>query len=150
MVAYPSGMRARYALVEFLAVFGLWFLFVCKLKSSEAFAGLGAAALAAAAAEITRGEEHPRFFPRLRWFVRAWRIPGQIVRDTWLVTLNLLTGGGSGTFHTIPFHAPRNDPHSIARRTLGILQATLPPNSIAIGIDRRRNHMLLHKLEERG
>ncbi|MBZ5584569.1 MAG: Na+/H+ antiporter subunit E [Acidobacteriia bacterium] len=142
-------MRPLYWFVQFLALLALWFLFVCQIKSSEAAVGLGAAALAATAAEAVRGQEHPRFFPRLRWILDAWRIPGQIVRDSWLVARNLATRGGTGVFRTVPFEARGNDAHSVARRALAILYSTLPPNSIVIGIDRKRDTMLLHVLEER-
>jgi hypothetical protein len=52
-----------------------------------------------------------------------------------------------GCFQAFPFTARGEDARAIARRTLTILYTTLPPNTIVIGIDRRRNQLLLHLLE---
>ncbi len=140
--------RAGYWLVQFLALLGLWFLFVDQLKLSELLVGLGASALAATAAEAVRGQEHPHFLPDLGQLKEAWRLPGRILTDTWLVTLKLVRRGPStGSFHALPFDARGNDGRAVARRALAILYSTLPPNSIVIGIDRKRNEMLVHTLE---
>ena len=134
-------------------MFLLWLVFTWQLKPVEMLAGLAAAALAATATEAVRREAHPRFFPYIPWVLAAWRLPGQIATDGWLVTRKLArmisaSDRQTGFFRSVPFRAGGNDTHSVARRALAILYATLPPNSIVIGIDRQRHSILFHLLEE--
>jgi multisubunit Na+/H+ antiporter MnhE subunit len=138
--------RAVCWLAEFAVLFCVWLLFVDRLAWSETLVGIGAAALAATGAEVVRGQEHPRFLPRAAWIVEFWRLPGQILRDCAHLLLNLLHRR-TGRFLTVAFRAGGADAHSVARRALAIMYTTLPPNTIVIGIDRKRHVMLLHMLE---
>jgi hypothetical protein len=138
-------MRALYWLAAAAVLFGLWLLFA-GAQPHELIAGAAASILAATAAEVVRGTEHPRFLPRLPWLVRGLRLPWQILQDSALLVGNLFTGR-EGRFVREPFDAGDADAHGVARRTLETVWRTLPPNSIVIGIDRRRNEILLHVLE---
>ena len=54
-------------------------------------------------------------------------------------------------FRTVRFDAGGDDdPASAARRVLAIFITTTPPNFIVIGIDRRRNQMLVHQVRPTG
>jgi multisubunit Na+/H+ antiporter MnhE subunit len=137
--------RAGYWLAGTALLFVLWLLFAGR-DPHELIAGAGAAALAAMAVEAVRGTEHPQFLPAIAWVLRAWRLPGQILRDCWLLLRNLTTGR-DGRFVREPFDAGGDDARSAAHRALETLYRTLPPNSIVIGIDRERHELLLHVLE---
>jgi multisubunit Na+/H+ antiporter MnhE subunit len=138
-------LRGFYWLVEFGALFALWLLFVFQLRSTESLVGLFAAALGATAVEAVRGCEHPHFLPDFRWLLEFRRVPWRILRDSWML-VRTLAGDRSGSFRSRPFTSGGNDSRSVARRVLATLYETLPPGSIVIGIDRRRNEMLLHVL----
>jgi multisubunit Na+/H+ antiporter MnhE subunit len=139
-------LRGFYWLIEFVGLFALWLLFVFQLKASESLVGLIAAGLGATAVEAVRGCEHPHFLPDLRWVLEFRHVPLRILRDSWLLVRNL--GRPDGRFRTRTFNSGGNDSRSVARRVLSTLYETLPPGSIVIGIDRRRNEMLLHVLGE--
>jgi multisubunit Na+/H+ antiporter MnhE subunit len=140
-------MRIVYWLVETALLFILWLLFVVQLTPHELLVGVGAAALAASATEAVRGCEHPRFLPHIEWIIQSWRLPFEIIRDCALLVRNLFDGR-PGRFESIPFQARGEDARAVARRALAIFYTTLPPNTFVIGIDRRRNVILLHRLED--
>lgn len=131
---------------EACLLFLIWLLFVDELQAHELLVGAGASLLAATAVESVRGAEHPRFLPHFRWILASWRLPWQIVHDCVLLLRNLVDRR-TGHFETIAFDASGADARSVARRALAIFYTTLPPNTIVIGIDRRRDYMLLHRLE---
>ncbi len=138
--------------VEFLALFGLWLLFVDHLVWTETAAGIAAAGIAATAAEIVRGQEHPRFRPRAALLADFWPIPGAILTDSLLLLRKLArmlfrNDRGTGRFVTVPFPAGDAGARSVALRALAILYTTLPPNTLVIGIDRKQHVLLLHQLE---
>ena len=138
-------VRAVYWLAGTVLLFGLWLLFA-GVSPHELIVGAGGAALAATAVEAVRGTEQPRFLPHIAWLLRAWRLPGQILRDCGLLLRNLATAS-PGRFVRVPFDAGGDDAPHVAHRALETLYRTLPPNSIVIGIDRARNEILLHVLE---
>jgi multisubunit Na+/H+ antiporter MnhE subunit len=147
--------RALYWVVECLVLFGMWLLFTASLRQTEVFAGLAAAAVAATAAEVVRGEEHPRFLPHFRWILEFWRVDIQILTDTFLLArklLRMLLAGDrrTGRFISVPFHADGNNARAVAKRALAIVYSTMPPNTIVIGIDRKQSTMLVHVLENAG
>lgn len=139
--------RAVFWLAGTALLFLVWLLFAGS-EPDELLVGAGAAALAAAAVEAVRGTEHPHFLPHLAWLLRAWRLPGLVLRDCWLLMRNLATGR-HGRFVRMRFDAGGDDAHGVAHRALETLYRTLPPNSIVIGVDRARNEILLHVLEGR-
>lgn len=122
------------------------YLLYAGVSAHEAVVGMAAAAIAAAAVEAVRGTEHPRFLPHWAWIAQAVRLPFEIVRDTGLLVRNLAFGG-NGRFARVPFDAGGEDARGVAGRTLETFYRTLPPNSIVIGIDRRRNVLVMHVLE---
>jgi multisubunit Na+/H+ antiporter MnhE subunit len=140
-------MRMTYWLVEAALLYVLWLLFVVQLQPHELLVGLPAAALAASATEAVRGCEHPHFLPHIQWIIRSWRLPFEILRDCALLIRNLFDGR-PGRFEVLSFEAGGDDARSVAKRALATFYTTLPPNTVVIGIDRRRNVMLLHRLED--
>lgn len=141
------ALRLGYWLVEAGILFGLWLLFVDQWQWHEVMVGAVAAALAATGTELVRGTDHPRFLPHWQWLAEAWRLPWKIVHDCGLLVRNLVRGG-DGRLLSIPFEAGGTDARSAARRLLAVFYTTLPPNTVVIGIDRQKNQMLLHVLED--
>jgi hypothetical protein len=76
-------MRTRLAhwFTGWIALVLLWQLFVNTFALPEVLAGLVAAAIAATAAEVVRGQGLIHFRPRLRWLVRARRLPLAVIVD---------------------------------------------------------------------
>ena len=143
--------RALYGLAALGVLSVTWLLYTGKLERNELLVGIPAAILAALASEIVRGEEHPRFLPNAKMWLPVWRVPAGILRDGLLISWKLLAAASAlrkpaGKFLAMRFNAGGADSRSVARRTLAVEFSTLPPNSIVVGIDRRRNLLLFHQL----
>ena len=63
----------------------LWVAVDDSLQFDELLAGAGAAALAALAAETASHRAVTRLEIRAVWLARAFRLPGEVARDTWTV-----------------------------------------------------------------
>jgi multisubunit Na+/H+ antiporter MnhE subunit len=132
-----------------IALLGLWLLLV-TVSVAELIAGMIAAAIAATAAEVVQAQGLVRFDPDPRWLLRIWKLPRNIVRDCWLVTVALVrqlrgTPVNSG-FRAVPFQRGGGDARASARRALVVLAISVSPNSIVIGIDEEADLMLVHQL----
>ena len=130
----------------------LWVLFTSTVNGSEAIGGVGVSCVVATLAELTRREAAIGFRPRLRWFLRTWRVPVQIVMDT-VVVFRALAQHVSGrkrmrgSLRAVPFrHGRADDQQARARRALAIAGVSVPPNSFALGIDEDRDELLVHQL----
>lgn len=140
--------RGIYWFINGAALFALWFLFTGSLDGSEVLAGAGAAALAAFGVETVRGQEHPRFLPHAHWVLRFYRLPAQILMDSWRLLRHLPRARSEpGFFRMVRFNAGGEDKRAIARRSLAILYTTLPANSLVVGIDRKGRYILYHVVE---
>lgn len=143
--------RALYVLAALSVLSVTWLLYTGKLERNELLIGLPAAILAMLASEVVRGEEHEKFGPNAGMWLPLWRVPTEILRDSLLISWKLLSAASAwrrpaGRFLAIQFEAGGADSRSVARRTLAIGLSTISPNSIIIGIDRRRNLLLFHQL----
>jgi len=129
----------------------LWQLFVNTFATPEVLVGLVAAAIAATAAEIVRGQGLVHFRPRARWLLRARKLPLAVIIDCrvvmgalWrrLARLEPVTGA----FTAVPFSSGGDDAEAAARRALYVMAISLTPNTFVIGIDRENDVMLVHQL----
>jgi len=141
---------AAFAVVNFVVMLGLWFLYTASLTLSELPAGAGAAVLATIGMAVVQGQNFARFAPDPRWFRYALPLPWSVLKDTAIVfraaAKYALKRKSDGYLIAIPFTAGGDDPKSSARRAMAIALTTVAPNSIVIGIDRKTNTALLHLL----
>jgi hypothetical protein len=135
--------RATWWVAAFAATFALWLLCVDQAAFHEAIAGCGAAALGATVSELARGEEHPRFWPHLSYFVELWRIPLEVAGGCVLLA-ECLVHRRRGVLRRAPFHVGGQDRRSATRRALAVAFGSIAPNSIVIGIDQKSSRMLVH------
>ena len=146
-------MRARLAhwLAWWIALVLLWQLFVNTFAPPEVLAGLVAAAIAATAAEVVRGQGLIHFRPRMHWLVRARKLPLAVIVDC-RVVLGVLwrrlvrREPVQGVFTAFPFDSGGDDAEAAARRALYVLAISLTPNTFVVGIDREDDVMLVHQL----
>ena len=147
--------RAAHWLAWWLALIVLWQLFVNTFLASEVIAGVAAAAVAATAAELVRGQGLVHFHFRLRWLLQAGRLPRGVILDSWTLATVLWrrTVRGErihGDFEAVPFESGGDDARSSARRALYVAAISLTPNTIVVGIDREDDTMLVHELVPSG
>lgn len=145
--ATPPSMRAMAG--SLTALYGLWLLYVAKLSGPECLAGGGAAVLAMVAVERVRTERLAHISLYGRWLMLLWRLPGYILRDTYML-LRLLARRWrghepQGVIRAVRYRRGGEDAHSAARRALLVALATAPPNSLVIGLDPRRDWLLVHQ-----
>jgi multisubunit Na+/H+ antiporter MnhE subunit len=129
----------------------LWQLFVNTFATPEVLAGLVAAAIAATAAEIVRGQGLVHFRPELRWLLRARKLPLAVVVDCRIVMGAVWRRLARrepvrGAFTAFPFSCGGDDAEAAARRALYVMAISLTPNTFVIGIDRENDVMLVHQL----
>jgi multisubunit Na+/H+ antiporter MnhE subunit len=143
--------RIRSAAMWWLALFGLWLLFVGTRERYELIGGACAAAVGAAFADALRGEGLLRFrFEELGWLASRG-VPWKILRDfgvlVWALALHLTRARSvRSAYVAVPFAAGGSDASSAGRRALATVLGTISPNSVVLDIDPERNVALRHDL----
>lgn len=148
-------MRTRHRIAVWLAWFVVlnlvWLALVATLNWQEEIAGVIAAAIGATAAEAVQaqGLVHGRL--KLRWLAGLWRLPWDVLVESWQVFAVLfrqLAGGPriGGRFYCVLFPHTGDHPEDEARRALYKLEASIAPNSYVVGYDEETGSMLLHEL----
>jgi multisubunit Na+/H+ antiporter MnhE subunit len=142
--------RLRFWILWYVPLVGLWLLFVDTFALEEVLAGLVAAAVAATAADVVRAQDRVRFRMDPGWLRDLGRLPGQVLRDTWLVAVALwrhLRGQPvEGSFRALAFPREPDDASSAARRALVTSLVSLTPNTYVVGVEGDEGAMLVHQL----
>ncbi len=103
---------------------------------------------------MLRKQSFARFAPRVRWLLQVWRLPGDILYDTYIICAALLKRlGGRRSFSrtlAVSFKAGGADEQAAARRALAVGLTTISPNTIVITIDEQKDLMLIHQMKASG
>ncbi|HLX75157.1 MAG TPA: hypothetical protein VKR26_10485 [Terriglobales bacterium] len=140
--------------VEFLFLLGLWMLFVSTTQHAELVAGVCAAGMGAVADGVVKAQGFAKFRPRGQWlWLFSWE-PWYVLTGSaailWALLKRLAGKKSEAQFRVVPFRAGGDDAESAARRALAITLTTIPPNFIVVGIDKKRNLMLVHQVSPTG
>lgn len=139
----PVLTRASAVIVTLAA----WFAIVGWLSWPGLVTGVGAALLAVAFADLDRRTARIRAFPLKRWWRPLYRLPWAVAADMVLLTTALVRmarsrGRTASAFVSVPVvSSPRQ------RLAVGMIAATLTPNTIAVDYDPDRGVVLLHQLQ---
>jgi multisubunit Na+/H+ antiporter MnhE subunit len=138
-------------LAWWVVFFIAWMSLVGVLVGSEIIAGIGAAAVAATVAELVRVQDARQFRPRLRWILRAWRLPLAAVRDCRVVLgvlwRHVIRGEeGGGAFRAFHFPVAGTGGRAAGRRALLNAAISFTPNTYVVGIDEEKEQVLVHQL----
>jgi multisubunit Na+/H+ antiporter MnhE subunit len=134
------------------AAFMVWWIALTgKLTAAELSVGALAAATSAFVAELVRVQDVRQFRPRLRWVLRARRLPLLALKDCGIVFAALwrqMTGGGrmSGAFRAFEYDIGGSGGGAAARRALLNASISITPNTYVVGIDQDANTVLVHQL----
>ena len=147
----PVVRRVGSWLVWWVLMMSFWVMIDDSVSTDELLAGAGAAALAALLAELVTYQAATRFRMRFEWLVPALRLPGQVARDTVIVYRALwrrLVHGEQppSAFLELPARFGDDTPEGITRRVLLVGGTSLAPNTFALGIDKDRDVMVVHRL----
>lgn len=129
----------------------VWLALVATLNWQEEIVGVVAAAIGATAASAVQAQGLVHLELKVRWLMSLWRLPWQVVSETWLVFAALLrqvVGGPrvEGRFHCVFFPHSGDHPEDEARRALYKLEGSIAPNTVVVGYDEETGSMLLHEL----
>jgi multisubunit Na+/H+ antiporter MnhE subunit len=143
--------RGRFWLAWYVALFGLWLLFVDTLAAEELVLGALGAAVAATAADVVRAQDLVRFKMRARWLTGLAGLPKLLVTDSWLLAVALWRqllrpGSVRGLFRVLPFPVEGDDAAAAARTALVTGVVSLAPNTYVVGVERGEGCMLVHQL----
>jgi hypothetical protein len=138
-------------LAWFVVLNVLWLALVATLNWEEEIAGVIACAFGATAAEAVQEQGLVQTRLKLRWALGLWRLPYDVVIETWQVFTALFRqlGGGprvEGRFYCVFFPHTGDHPEDEARRALYKLEASVAANSYVVGYDEETRSMLLHEL----
>jgi multisubunit Na+/H+ antiporter MnhE subunit len=147
----PVARRVGSWLVWWVLLMSFWVMIDDSLNTDELLAGAGAAALAAAFAELVTYQAATRFRPRIEWLAPALRLPGQVVGDLIIVYRALWRRLAHGeqppsAFLELPARPGDGTPEGMTRRVLLIGGTSIAPNTFALGIDSERDVMVVHRL----
>jgi multisubunit Na+/H+ antiporter MnhE subunit len=147
----PLVRRAGSWLVWWVLLMSFWVMLDDSINFDELLAGAGAAALAATLAEVVTYQAGVRFRMRIEWVVPALRLPGEVVRDMVTVYAALWRRLAHGeqpasAFLELPARFGDDSPEGVTRRTLLIGGTSVAPNTFALGLDKDRDVMVVHRL----
>jgi len=129
----------------------LWFLFVFQFSVSELLVGAGCATLTTVSALVSVRAVSPCFRPKAAWLVQAWRLPGMVLADLWVLLKDLLRRfsrrRSRSRFALVNLPARAHDCQTAAKRALAILFVSTSPNSVVLDVYQEDGQMLLHQLE---
>lgn len=146
----PRG-QVIFWVVWWVLLTGLWVPLAFEVAMPELVAGAVAAAAGATLATAVRAQRLISFRPQLRWALRLWRLPMQVVLDTGLLVAVLwrrlvMRQPVSSSFRAIPFRAVGENPEANARRAMAMTIGSIAPNTYVIDIDQDYQLILVHQL----
>jgi multisubunit Na+/H+ antiporter MnhE subunit len=147
----PLAHRIGSWLVWWVLLMGFWVAVDDNIGLAELGGGAAAAATGAFLAEVAGYQAATRFRMRIGWLVPAFRLPGQVLRDTFIVFGALWRRIAHGEqpasgFREIPTRFGDDSDEGVTRRVLLVGASSLAPNTFVLGIDQDRNAMLVHQL----
>jgi hypothetical protein len=143
--------RIRIWVVWFVVLNLVSLALVATFNWQEEIAGVIASAIGATAAEAVQEQGLVQTRLKLRWLAGLWRLPYNVLIETWQVfgaLFRQLAGGQriGGRFYCVFFPHTGDHPEDEAQRALYKLEASIAPNSYVVGYDEETGSMLLHEL----
>jgi len=147
----PMTQRAGAWIAWWAVLMAFWIVLDYSIALHELLAGAGAAALGATLAELALSQAGIRFRVRPRWLLAAFKLPGQVARDTVIVFAALARRLARGEeppsgFREIPIRFGDDSPEGVSRRVLMVGGYSVAPNTFVLGMDRDRQVMIVHQL----
>jgi multisubunit Na+/H+ antiporter MnhE subunit len=143
--------RALLWLTWWIAFFFTYMLLAGVWVAEELAAASVFAAVSATVAEVVRVQDARRFRPKLKWFLRAYRLPGSILSDCGVVFQALWRHlvkheEIDGAFRAFRIPLAGKGGRASARRALLNAAISITPNTYVVGIDEDNEMVLVHQL----
>ena len=144
-------LKARLWVAWWLVFFVSYMLLAGVWVAEELVAAAIAAAVSATVAEVVRVQDVRRFRPRLRWVLRAYRLPPSILSDCGVVFRALWRHivkheEINGAFRAFRIPIGGAGERAAARRALLNAAISITPNTYVVGIDEKNEMVLVHQL----
>jgi multisubunit Na+/H+ antiporter MnhE subunit len=123
----------------------LWLLLVDMTEWPELITGAVCVAIAATGSELVRAHDVAGARPVWGGLARAWKPVLRAPMDVVRVAL-AIAGRRRGGFYALPFRPGGDDPHDVGRRAMAEALGSFAPNTIVVGVDQEREHLLAHQL----
>lgn len=135
-----------------VGVLALWRIFTDSFSWHELAVGVVATTLTVLFFAKMLRTETLNLELRGRDLALCWRLPAEILKDSWVVTVvlfkDLLGRERAGSFYrACGFKSSQRDPVLVGRSALAVTYATMSPNMIAIGVDPAQSLLLFHQLQ---
>ena len=128
----------------------IWLLFVFQATMAEFLVGAAASAVTVLAFQTALRSIPLCFEPRFHWLAQAWRLPGMIASDMWIVTKDFCRRVVDRRSRSVlvmgHFEAVNEECRASAQRSLALLYVTMTPNSVMLDLNRQSGDMLVHFL----
>jgi multisubunit Na+/H+ antiporter MnhE subunit len=149
------GVRLRVLGVGFVLAGAVYLLLIDTTSLPELYAGAGVTLIGAFALVAAREQDAAGAHVSPRWLARALRLLVAVPRDVALVAAMaprqlLRPRPRRGALRSTPFAHGGDEPSDVGRRALAEALGSLAPNTIVVGIDERRERLLVHQLWLRG
>ena len=132
-------------LAWFAGLFGLWLVLVGTTQQVEEIAGLCAAAIGAAVAEVIRSQGLLGYRVEWRWLRGLWKPLLRVVPD-FFVVLWALFARSQGRFQKLEFPTGGERGVDAGRRAFGVIAPSLAPNRLVVDMDKETGEALVHDL----
>ncbi len=145
-------MRARWKTLVRVTIFALlWLVLVGDFQRQELLVGAFSVAGATLFYIAVRRAQEDCFSYKWKDLLQVWRVPGNILLDALRVTKVLLrsifTAPIGSSFLVATFKPSHQGNDLDGREVLAVAYTTASPNSIVLGVHRKRNQILVHLLE---
>lgn len=135
--------------VWFVLLTGIYLVLISSVTDLEIAVGALVAATGTALAVLGRSAERLRDVPRFGWLAWAAWLPAAVLADTarlaWGLGRRIAGRGATGGFVEVRL-GPVDDRHRAAQRALAMLAISLAPGSYALGVDRSRHAVRVHRV----
>lgn len=143
------------ALIIWAGLAGVWMLLVDNESLPELVLGAGVALIATAGVQLVRAQHVADARVRASWIRRLWRPLARMPLDVGILIVELVRQlrqrrPERGQLRALRFRAVDQDADGRGRRALAELAGSLAPNTIVVGVDRRRRVILVHQLRPGG
>lgn len=146
-----SGRKLASAFLVCGLMAGEWTLMVGSTRGQEMLVGAASLLASFLFLGLVQSKSKVDVDFQLADVALAWRIPWNVLKDSWLIVVVLLrdlftSQRAASLYRVSGFVTAKDDPCLVARRVLATLYTTMSPNSMVIDIDYAQSRMLFHQL----
>lgn len=147
----PFAGRVGSFLIWWVLLMAFWVWIDDSIALAELLVGAGVAVLGALVAEVVQYQAASHIRIRFEWLALALPIPLQVLRDLEVVFAALfrqMFGGQAppSALEEVTLRVGGESASTVTRRVLLVMGTSVAPNTFALGVDKERGVMIVHRL----